>query len=382
MATKTRRERESPKAAQSENRNFPRIRTWEDLKSAVEKEGFDKPKPARALAELSLHVLATIFGIIWFVQAESMLWQAMALFVSTVGMVGVGTSSHTSSHFATCSKDWQNKFLLYFGFPFFLQISAAHWRFKHVVQHHCAPNIVGLDSDVDLSPVFALTNDQVEASSGFLRRWYALQWLAFPLTLPFNGFNLIIAGWRFLISEFRGAKGRREEIYLDLACLLLHWLVWIILPMLWFEPLSVVGFYILRFSIAGIAMFVVLAPAHFPEEAQAANKNALDDPVLVQTSNTINFSAGTWWRIFLSGADYQIEHHLFPAVSHVHFRRMSGFVQEFCESNGYPYRTLKWPVSVWRSFTIMHHPKIVYDSLESFRNPPLAANPCGSKRLH
>ena len=45
------------------------------------------------------------------------------------------------------------------------------WWYKHVVQHHPAPNVIGVDTDADLLPWFAMTVDEVRAASG-LKRFY------------------------------------------------------------------------------------------------------------------------------------------------------------------------------------------------------------------
>lgn len=58
-----------------------------------------------------------------------------------------------------------------------------------------------------------------------------------------------------------------------------------------------------------------------------------------QLASTANFApdnaALTW---FIGGLNYQIEHHLFPKVSHVHYPALSPVVRRVCEAHGVPYR--------------------------------------------
>ncbi|MBL7111134.1 MAG: fatty acid desaturase [Bacteroidales bacterium] len=40
---------------------------------------------------------------------------------------------------------------------------------------------------------------------------------------------------------------------------------------------------------------------------------------------------------FIGGLNYQIEHHLFPNISHVHYRRISPLVKAMADKYGLPY---------------------------------------------
>ena len=54
--------------------------------------------------------------------------------------------------------------------------------------------------------------------------------------------------------------------------------------------------------------------------------------------STVNFARRnavlTW---FLGGLNHQIEHHLFPRISHVHYPRISRLVQNACRRFDLPY---------------------------------------------
>lgn len=295
--------------------------------------------------------------------------KALGLLISTAGMLGVATNSHTASHNASVSNGWTNRILVLIGYPFFLQLSATYWHNKHVVIHHPAPNIVGVDEDIDFAPWFAITDTDYENAKGLKKFWYDIQWVFFPVAILTNGFNVQVAGWRFLLGKLF-SRDRRISHWYDLAAMLGHIGVWIVLPMFWFSPFSVLLLYAIRIGLMGYAMFITFAPAHFPEEASAlvaANCNA--DFALVQCSNTINFRAGRIGRLLVSGLDYQIEHHLFPTVSHVYYPEMSPHIQDFCARLGYPYRTFSWWEAIWKSLAIMKHRKRVHDRVSDFVTP-------------
>jgi fatty acid desaturase len=121
----------------------------------------------------------------------------------------------------------------------------------------------------------------------------------------------------------------------------------------------------------GYAFFCVLAPTHFPAEAVCAEKSQRHADILLgQTATTVNFRTGYIGRFLCSGLDYQIEHHLFPSVSHVFYPKMSGLVKECCRRQGYPYRTLGWSEAIWKSCLVFRRPKTVEPCLEAFRLRP------------
>ena len=60
-----------------------------------------------------------------------------------------------------------------------------------------------------------------------------------------------------------------------------------------------------------------------------------------QIKNTINFSPRS--RIlswFIGGLNYQIEHHLFPHICHVHYPQLSHIVRRTATKYGIPYQVI------------------------------------------
>ena len=255
--------------------------------------------------------------------------------------------------------------LVYFGYPFFLQVSLSYWRHKHLVVHHPNPNLIGRDADVDLAPYFVLTQEALKSASG-LRRWfYDHQWMFVPFVLFFNSFNVILAGWIYLIRQLRSGKTRQLKHWLDLLALLLHVAVWVALPLAYFSAADVMVFTIARLGLTSYGMFALFAPAHFPAEAVFLDRDIdADDPVWRYTATTVNFRTGPLGRLLCAGVEYQIEHHLFPSISHVWYPQLSELVQRFCEARGYPYRTLGWWEAIWKSLMVFRHPKPIFHDAE------------------
>jgi len=61
---------------------------------------------------------------------------------------------------------------------------------------------------------------------------------------------------------------------------------------------------------------------------------------------------GSWWSQFVSvmygGMNWQIEHHLYPQVSHVHYPAVGNIVKETCAEFGLTYVTHSWGRALYR----------------------------------
>ncbi len=336
-----------------------------ELRREFVRRGWDKKATGRIVFELSIHVAVALLGIAIFMTWHHPALRVLGLLISSFGCMGVGTNTHTSTHYATSNKRWVNEALSFFGYPMFLGLSATYWWHKHVVLHHPAPNVVGVDNDADLLPWFAVTADEVHASSGLRRFYYErLQFWLFPFVLALNGVGIQIGGWTHLIRMLCDSKRRKGNHWRDLGAMVMHYVLWIGVPLLFWPPLAVAAFYILRSILLGYAMYAVLAPGHFPAEAQRTTPEVRQDTdfFTVQTEGTVNFRTGWLGSFLCSGLEYQVEHHLFPNISHVYYPQVSVEVQAFCAKHGLSYRSYSWPMALWKSWEVLRFPQQVVGS--------------------
>jgi linoleoyl-CoA desaturase len=340
------------------------------LRREIAARGWNRKATVRVTGELLLNLAAAAGGIWVFVHYCSLLVRVCAMIVSTAGSMGAATNTHTSSHYATSRRRWVNELLTYVGYPFLMGVSACHWWHKHIVLHHPAPNVIGVDSDVNLGPWFARTDEEVRRASGWRRFYYErLQWLVFPLAIPFILFSMQVEGWHVMIRGLRRPAGRKTKLWIDLAAVTSHYVLWIVIPLAYFTPAHVVGFYLLRMGLMGCTMFAVLAPGHFPSEAACLrDTDANRSDLLLQTAATVNFRTGWIGRMVCSGLEYQIEHHLFPSISHVYYPKLAPLVEQFCQVQGLPYRTYSWDVAIVKCLRMFRSPSPVHADLASLRS--------------
>ena len=341
------------------------------LRKELESRGCYERPTFRIVAELLINVTLTIAGIAVFAMSASWFVKILGLIVSTAGGLGVGTNTHTSAHDASSDKKWVNHALTYFGYPFFFGLSATFWRYQHNQIHHGSPNVIGVDQDADLSPWFAMTDDEVQQASGIRRFYYKhLQYYAFCIALSINYFNIQTAGIVHLIRAMVGRRDYRSQHWVDVGALVGHVTATLIIPMFFFAPLDVAGLYLFRGVLFGYGMFAILAPGHFPREAVRMSRHLKQSDYLgSQTAATINYKTGRLGKLICSGLQYQIEHHLFPGIPYVHLPRTSQIVERFCETEGLWYRQYGWDRAIWKSLSTLRHPSRIETDASCMRKP-------------
>jgi fatty acid desaturase len=314
------------------------------------------------LAAAVLHVVLAFGGLVASAVASApTAVRLLALAASTVGFIGVGTIGHTASHGALTPSRTVDRVVLHVFYPLILGLSAVYWRDSHVVRHHRAPNVSGVDADTDLRPLLALNEDHLRDNGGLRARFPALQALLLLAILPWNGFLIQVQAAAHLARCAADPARRTKALAADLACLAAHYGAWIVVPALFFPLGQVIGLYALRVILIGSASFAILAPGHYPREALSIAPKLYDELpfVLRQTLTTANFRTGPLGRLICSGLENQIEHHLFPGVSHVHLRRMAPAVRGYLQERGLPYHEFGWGAAIAKSFQVFLCPKPV-----------------------
>lgn len=334
--------------------------------------GFNRKPFGRLMAELAVLVAMSAGGMAVFILAEPLAARLAGLLVMAMGNLGITTHGHSSSHNGTSDRLWVNRVLMLFSYGIVFGTSTMWWRHKHVAVHHVTPNVIGLDDDVDLLPWFALTEEGYRSGSPGWRWYYRHQWLVLPVALGLTALNMMRKSWIYLLGELRDPSRRTRMHWCDLGVLVAHYSLFLLVPLLWYPAGSVVGFFVLRGALLGYAVFATAAPAHFPAEASFLSSEGFrdraeyrrhSDYLLLQTVTTVNFRTGRLGRFLCCGADFQIEHHLFPGISHAYYPRMSPILRRFCEENGYPYRTIGWWEGIRKSLAVFRHPKPVEPAL-------------------
>jgi linoleoyl-CoA desaturase len=85
----------------------------------------------------------------------------------------------------------------------------------------------------------------------------------------------------------------------------------------------------------------VVESTHFPKP-DAESQRIEQEWALHQVSTTSNFATrNRFVSWLLGGLNFQVEHHLFPRVSHIHYPKISELVRETCREFNVTY--LEYP---------------------------------------
>ena len=129
---------------------------------------------------------------------------------------------------------------------------------------------------------------------------------------------------------------------------ILYITIWIVLPMLildiaWWKIL--IGFFLMHY-VAGVILSVVFQLAHIVDDADTPlpdeSGTMKNTWAIHQLFTTVNF--GTKNRIvnwFTGGLNHQVEHHIFPNISHVHYTKISKIVKQTAQEFNLPYHEYK-----------------------------------------
>lgn len=289
--------------------------------------------------------VALILG--WFVGSYVLLvfvaksWAAGALATLSLSlaMAGIGFNvMHDGGHGAGSRRPWVNR-----AMALSLEVlggSSYIWRWKHNVVHHTYSNLGGVDDDLEVGPWARLAPHQP-------RRWFHryqqfYMWGLFGL-LPFKWWLLDIRNYRrgyFGVHRFPAAVGWERAVFVAGKVLLPLWAVGI--PLLRHSLVTVLSFYFVSFFMMGVVLSVTFLLAHVVEDAQcqpSGSSGRVDAEWAVhQVETAVDFAPGnhlvSW---YLGGLNYQIEHHLFPRISHVLYSAIAPLVRQACNEFGVRY---------------------------------------------
>lgn len=263
-----------------------------------------------------------------------------------LGMAFIGLSvMHDANHGSYSSNRKVNKIVSYS-----MNLIGGHylnWQVQHNTLHHTYTNIEGHDEDI-APPGFLRFSPHSEYRKihrfQFLYAWffYGLMTLMWVTTKDFK--QLARYNRMGLLQSARVKY--KNQLWLLIATKLLYWAYMLVIPMLvmdvawWVVP---VLFIIVHF-VAGLTLALIFQPAHVIEETAFPlpdnSGNMENDWAVHQLFTTANFAPRnhilTW---LVGGLNYQVEHHLFPAISHIHYRKLSVIVRETAQEFNYPYHS-------------------------------------------
>ncbi|RYD91169.1 MAG: acyl-CoA desaturase [Sphingobacteriales bacterium] len=317
-----------------------------ELKKRINQYFQQTGKPATGGPELYTKaiVLSSLFillytHLVFFTPGP--VWAILECLVLACVVSGIGFNiMHDGAHGSFSTKSWVNTLaalsLNVLGGSHFM------WNMKHNVIHHAYTNVDGVDDDINIQPWMRMSETQPKYA---IHRYQHLYFWAL--------YSLLYILWIFLLDYtkyFRRRIGSMPLKKMDLTDHLVFWSFKVInLTLFVALPIYMVGFgaWVIGFCaftlFAGFVLSIVFQLAHTVEHTHfpmpdAATGKLQDEWAIHQLKTTANFAPTNrvvnW---FVGGLNFQVEHHLFPKISHIHYPAISRIIKQTCNEYNVPY---------------------------------------------
>lgn len=279
------------------------------------------------------------------------------------GMAGIGMNvMHDSVHGSYSKSKTLNKIL---GFSMnIIGANAAMWQIQHNQLHHGFTNID--EVDMDIAPPNIILRFSPNQKKYWIHRFQQFYvWFFYSIsTLLWVTTKDFVQIFKFnRVGLIDGKKHLRKELRQIILWKLFYYSYMLVLPLVlipvspWFILL---GFVVMH-AVTGFSLSIVFQTAHvmpdniwpLPDE----NGNMENNWAVHQMLTTANYSPKS--RIFswfIGGLNYQIEHHLFANICHVHYKDISKIVVKTAKEYGIPYRSHQnFMLALWNHFKMLKY---------------------------
>jgi linoleoyl-CoA desaturase len=220
--------------------------------------------------------------------------------------------------------------------------SSYIWARKHNSIHHSFTNITGQDDDINVGFLGRMSPYQQRLKLHRVQHWYL--WVLYGfLAIKWHlvdDFHNVLTG---RIGQHPFPRPRGWDLVTFIAGKFAFFTLAFGLPLLLHPWWIVLAFYAGVSFVEGVVLSVVFQLAHCVEEADFPLPSPETGRMATawaehQVQTTVDFAPRNWllsW--YIGGLNYQIEHHLFPQICHVHYPALAPVVRQTCEEFGLRY---------------------------------------------
>ncbi|MEU8821569.1 acyl-CoA desaturase [Actinoplanes sp. NPDC048796] len=296
-----------------------------ELNRRVNALGLMRRRPAYYALRLTLVGLLAAGGWTAFFLVGSSWWTLAVAAVLAVAFAQLALVAHDLAHRQVFRTKGPSAIAGRIAGNLGVGMSYGWWMDKHT-RHHNNPNHDDLDPDVAPEVLIWATKSAVgrRGLAAFVTRHQA--GLFFPL-LTLLGLDLKISS----IKALRAGAVKRPG--LEVGLLLVHAAAYFTALVLVLSPLQALAFLLVHQALFGVYLGMTFAPNHKGMPHPTGDEDYLRKQVLTSR----NVRGGWFVDVALGGLNYQIEHHLFPAMPSANLRKVQPIVQRYCAEIGVPY---------------------------------------------
>ncbi|MCH1548166.1 MAG: acyl-CoA desaturase, partial [Flavobacteriaceae bacterium] len=268
--------------------------------------------------------------------------------VMGIGLAGVGMNvMHDGNHGSFSNKKWINRIMG--GSIYLLAGNRYNWQVQHNVLHHTYTNIHGHDEDLEAGRIIRFSKHSEWKWFHKFQHYYSVL-LYGLLTLNWSITTDFLQMKRYMKRKL--SHGKFPNPFVNWSKLviskILYFMFWLIVPILifnivWWKVL--ISFIIMHYT-AGLILSLVFQLAHIMNEAEMPTPDSLGNIknswAIHQLKTTVNFASNnrfvSW---FTGGLNHQVEHHIFPNISHIHYDKIADIVKKTAKEFNLPYNEFK-----------------------------------------
>lgn len=273
------------------------------------------------------------------------LFKLLLAVITGVGMAGVGMNvMHDGNHGSFSKHKWVNTIMG--SSIYILAGNVFNWKVQHNILHHTYTNVHGHDEDLEAGRILRFSKHaKWMPHHRFQHLYFVLLYGLLTINWAiFTDFQQLVRYQKRNLSYANSKSERLQWIGLIIAKIV-YWGTWIVLPIFVFSIVwwkVIIGFVVMHYT-AGLILSLVFQLAHVMDDAEMPvpdKKTGIlkNSWAIHQLSTTVNFSTKNkivnW---FTGGLNHQIEHHIFPHISHVHYTKISEIVRKTAKEFNLPY---------------------------------------------
>jgi linoleoyl-CoA desaturase len=283
---------------------------------------------------IASYVLLVFFAPTWWIALP--LAACLGLSIAAIGF----NIQHDGGHRAYSDRPWVNRLM---GATLDLVGGSSYvWDHKHNTVHHTYANITGHDDDIEVGFLARMSPHQRRHKFHRFQHWYL--WLLYGfLPIKWQLFDDYYNIARRKIGNYTFARPKGKHLAIFIAGKITFMTIAFVIPAL-FHPLWIVlVFYAFANWVNGILLATVFQLAHVVEDADFPMPDEQSGKMAThwaihQVQTTVDFARNNRFLCwFLGGLNFQIEHHLFPRICHIHYPKLSRLVEKACREFGIQY---------------------------------------------